>query len=233
MDRNQPKGVKRIVVVAMMALMFFTTAVGQDIYSGSTRLVVINSEWENVTLSGVKDGSLIAMLDCFNKKWPTWMVTHALKTMRKGQHLERYGEGLPTVFYEPQNGWVDVAAQPMGTEFIHVCYWKRTNGHRLFAIYLGKPIDPSIHFVCFYDYSQQKHTLIPAPHIIDEIRTTEDTKFYYELPREGKDLIITEYGPRGQVRHTFKWDGMKPVFSKSEVVEEDGGGDHCDEDEGN
>jgi hypothetical protein len=133
MDRNQPKGVKRIVVVAMMALMSFTTAVGQDIYSGSTSLVVINSEWENVTLSGVKDGSLIAMLDCFNKKWPTWMVTHALKTMRKGQHLERYGEGLPTVFYEPQNGWVDVAAQPMGTEFIHVCYWKRTNGHRLFA----------------------------------------------------------------------------------------------------
>lgn len=233
MDRNQPKGVKRIVVVAMMALMSFTTAVGLDIYSGSTSLVVINSEWENVTLSGVKDGSLIAMLDCFNKKWPTWMVTHALKTMRKGQHLERYGEGLPTVFYEPQNGWVDVAAQPMGTEFIHVCYWKRTNGHRLFAIYLGKPIDPSIHFVCFYDYSPQKHTLTPEPHIIDGFRTTEDTKFYYELPREGKDLIITEYGPRGQVRHTFKWDGMKPVFSKSEVVEEDGGGDHCDEDEGN
>ena len=228
MDRNQPKGVKRIVVVAMMALMSFTTAVGQDIYSSSTSLVVINSEWENL-----KDGSLIAMLDCFNKKWPTWMVTHALKTMRKGQHLERYGEGLPTVFYEPQNGWVDVAAQPMGTEFIHVCYWKRTNGHRLFAIYLGKPIDPSIHFVCFYDYSPQKHTLTPEPHIIDGFRTTEDTKFYYELPREGKDLIITEYGPRGQVRHTFKWDGMKPVFSKSEVVEEDGGGDHCDEDEGN
>jgi hypothetical protein len=48
------------------------------------------------------------------------MVTYALKTMRKGQHLERFGEGLPTVFYEPQNGWVDVAAQPMGTEFMHV-----------------------------------------------------------------------------------------------------------------
>ena len=55
MDRNQPKVVKRIVVVAMMALMSFTTAVGQDIYSGSTSLVVINSEWENVTLSGVND----------------------------------------------------------------------------------------------------------------------------------------------------------------------------------
>lgn len=52
-----------------------------------------------------------------------------------------------------------------------------------------------------------------------------------DLPREGKDLMISEYGPRGHVRHTFKWDGMKPVYAKSEVVEDLGDGEHCDEDE--
>ena len=218
-------------MVALMALMSCASAAGQDVYSGSTSLVAINSEWEGVTLSGAGDGSMTAMLECFNKKWPTWMVTSALKTMKKGLRLERYGEGLPTVFYQPQNGWVDVAASPMGSEFMHVCYWKRSNGHRLLAIYLGKPVDPSLHFVCFYDYSPQKHTLTPEPQIIDGYRTTEDTKYYYDLPREGKDLMISEFGPRGHVRHTFKWDGMKPVYAKSEVIDETGDGEHCDEDE--
>ena len=222
---------KKMVMVAMMALMSFATAVGQDIYSNSTSMVNINSEWEHVTLSGVTDGSLIAMLDCFNKKWPTWMVTYALKTMRKGQHLERFGEGLPTVFYEPQNGWVDVAAQPMGTEFMHVCYWKRTNGHRLLAIYLGKPIDPSIHFVCFYNYDAKRHILTPEPQIIDGFRTTEDTKYYYDLPEEGKELKITESGPKGHFIHTFKWDGMKPVLSHSEKIEDEADGEHYDDEE--
>ena len=210
-----------MMLAVVMVLVAFTTAVGQDVYSGSTNLVVIDSEWESETLSGAADGSLTSMLDCFNKRWPTWMVTYAIKTMKKGKHIERYGEGLPTVFYEAKNGWVDVATNRMGAEFLHVCYWKRTNGHRLLAIYFGKPVDPDIHFVCFYDYSPQAHTLTPEPHIIDGFRTTEDTKFYYDLPREGKDLIISEFGPRGYVRHTFKWDGMKPVYSKSEVIEED------------
>lgn len=211
---------KKMMMVVVLALIAFTTAVGQDIYSGSTSLVDIDREWENETLSGAADGSLTAMLECFNKRWPTWMVTYAVKTMKKGKKLERYGEGLPTVFYEPQNGWVDVSANPMGTEFLHVCYWKRSNGHRLLGIYFGKPVDPSIHFVCFYDYSPQKHTLTPEPHIIDGFRTTEDTKFFYNLPREGKELIISEFGPRGHLEHTFKWDGMKPVFSKSEVIDD-------------
>ncbi len=224
---------KKCFLIILTTLIASTTTVGQSLFSGSTDLEVIANEWESITLKNVPNGSLVTMLDCFNKKWPTWMVTYALKTMRKGQHLERFGEGLPTVFYEPQNGWVDVAAQPMGTEFMHVCYWKRTNGHRLLAIYLGKPIDPSIHFVCFYDYSPQKHTLTPEPHIIDGYQTTEDTKFFYDLPREGRNLIISEFGPRGHVRHTFKWDGMKPVYLKSEFVEDIGDGEHCDEDEDN
>ena len=61
--------------------------------------------------------------------------------------------------------------------------------------------------------------------------TTEDTKFFYDLPQEGKDLIISEFGPKGYLRHTFKWDGMKPVFSKTEVVEDIADRDHYDEDE--
>lgn len=224
--------IRRMAVAAMMLLTTGMTVVAQDIYSGSTSLVDINNQWEKETLSGVADGSLIGMLECFNKRWPTWMVKSALTTMKKGKQkrIDRNGDGLPTVYYEPRNGWVDVASNVMCSEFMHVCYWKRNNGHLLLAIYFGKPCETNLHFVCFYDYAPQKGTLTPEPHIIDGYRTTEDTKFYYDLPREGKDLVILEFGPRGQIRHTFKWNGMKPVYSKSEVVPEDNGGENCEED---
>ena len=64
------------------------------------------------------------------------------------------------------------------------------------------------------------------------MRTTEDREFYYDLPEEGKELKISEFGTRGHFFHTFKWDGMKPVLSKTEKVEnEEADGDHCDEEE--
>ena len=213
----------------MMALMTVAPAAAQDVYSGSTSLDVINNEWENETLGDVADGTLITMLDAFNKRWPTWMLTSAIKTMKKGIRLERYGERLPTVFYDAKNGWVDVASTLMGAEFMKSCFWKRSNGHRLLGIYFGKPVEPSLHFVCFYDYDPQAHKLTPETHIIDGYRTTDDTKFYYDLPQQGKDMIITEVGPRGHIIHTFTWDGMKPVYSKSEVQEDFADGDHCDE----
>ena len=59
---------KRMIVAALMALMTVAPAAAQDVYSGSTSLVVINNEWENETLSDVADGTLITMLDAFNKQ---------------------------------------------------------------------------------------------------------------------------------------------------------------------
>ncbi len=225
------KVMMRMVVVAVMTLTTYTTAAAQDIYSGSTSLVTIDQEWEGETLSGVENGTIYAMLESFNKRWPTWMITCALKTMKKGMRLERYGDRLPTVFCDLPNGWVDVATSVMGAEFMNSCYWRRSNGHHLLGIYFGKPVSPTLHFVCFYDYDPQNHTLTPETHIIDGFRTTEDAKFYYQLPQHGKDMIVIEDGPRGHIIHTFKWDGMKPVYSKSEVQEDFADGDHCDEDE--
>ena len=223
---------KRIVVVAVMAVMSCMTAAGQEsVYDGSTSLVDISNQWEGETLKGAADGTLIGMLDCFNKRWPTWMVTHALKTMRKGLKVERYGERLPSVFYDPKNGWVDVSSNAMNKEFMHVCYWRRTNGHRLLAIYLGKPVDPCLHFVCFYEYDPQKHILTPETHIIYGFKTTKDRKFYYNLPEEGKEMTISESSERGHFVHTFGWDGMKPVYQKTEEIVDFADGEHCDEDE--
>ena len=62
---------KRYFLMTLITLITSMTAIGQNMFSGSTDLEVIANEWENVTLRNVPDGSLVTMLDCFNKKWPT------------------------------------------------------------------------------------------------------------------------------------------------------------------
>lgn len=226
---------KKYLLTTLISLVTCMTVAGQNMFSGSTDLEVIANEWEGRTLGGVADGSLVTMLDCFNKEWPTWMLNSAVKTMKKGVvGRDTYNNGQIVVHNKPQKGWVEVTwwGDAERHEFMKACYWKRANGNRLLGIYFGGlDNDPNIHFVCFYDYDTKKHTLTPEPQIIDGFRTTEDTKFYYDLPEEGKELKISEFGSRGHFYHTFKWDGMKPVLSKSEKIEEEADGEHCDDEE--
>ena len=214
---------KKYFLMAFITLISSMTAMGQDMFSGTTELEVIANEWENVTLRNVPDGSLATMLDCFNKKWPTWLLKAAVKTMKKGvAGRDTYNDGHIVVHNKPKYGFVstDWYGQVERHEFMRACYWKRSNGHRLLGIYFGGTDKyPNTHFVCFYDYDVNKHTLTPEPQIIDGFRTTEDREFYYDLPEEGKELQISEFGPQGHFIHTFKWDGMKPVLSKSEKIE--------------
>ena len=214
---------KKYFLMTFITLISSMTAMGQDMYIGTTELEVIANEWEKVTLRNVPDGSLATMLDCFNKKWPTWMLKAAVKTMKKGvAGRDTYNDGHIVVHNKPKNGFVSVNwyGQVERHEFMNACYWKRSNGHRLLGIYFGgNDKYPNTHFVCFYDYDTNRHTLTPEPQIIDGFRTTEDREFYYELPEEGKELRIVEYGSQGHFIHNFKWDGMKPVFSESEKIE--------------
>lgn len=227
---------KKLFLMTVITLMTSLTAVGQNMFSGSTEMDVIANEWEKTTLKNVPDGSLATMLDCFNKKWPTWMLRAAVKTMKKGvAGRDSYNNEQIVVHNKPKYGFVSVDwwGQAERREFMRACYWKRSNGHRLLAIYFGGTNqEPNIHFVCFYDYNPKKHTLTPEPQIIDGFQSTEDTKFYFDLPEEGKELRISEFGPRGHYLHYFKWDGMKPVFKNSEKIEiDDTGGDYLDEEE--
>ena len=226
---------KKIFLLALITLMTCMTGTGQNMFSGSTDLETIANEWENTTLTGVANGSLVSILDCFNQKWPTWMLNAAIKTMKKGVNgRDTYENDQIVVWNKPKNGFVSVDwwGNAERHEFMRACYWTRPNGYRLFGIYFGGTDNyPNIHFVCFYNYDSKKHTLTPEPQIIDGFRTTEDTKYYYDLPEEGKELRISESGPRGHFIHTFKWDGMKPVLSKSEKIEDDIECEHNDDED--
>ena len=182
----------------------------------------IESGWKTKTINNVVNGSFGTMLERFDQTWPTWMVSKVRDAMEKGlSKVVLNEETALTVIVDAKNGYAEVSDEGTDGEYMSACYWNRTNGHKLLAVLMGDPTDPFIEFVCFYDYDPQKKALIPEPDILAGFRKwTLDDPYFCSLPKQGKNLLIDEYGSGGHIRHTFTWDGMKPVFSKTEDVDD-------------
>lgn len=193
---------------------------------GSTSIEDIDADWATKPISNVANGNFATMLERFYQTWPTWMVRAVRDTMKKGltkQVLDKDTELTVTV--DQKNGFVSVGDGGTDGEYMSACYWNRSNGHKLLAVLLGSPTDPCIEVLCTYDYDPAKKMLTPEPEILKGYRW-HDRKAYSQifcnLPRKGKEITVDDWsGDDGPVRHTFKWDGMKPVYSKSEPLKLD------------
>ncbi len=211
-------------------LVLVMAAMAQDRHFESCPLEVIDKGWKTKTIDHVINGSIGIMLDSFNSTWPTWMVGAACHTMEKGlskEVLDKETELIVTV--DAKNGYVEVNDAGTDGEYMSACYWNRSNGHKLLAIRLGKPTDPCLEIVCFYDYDPAKKTLTPEPDILKGYRwgdKKEFTQVFCRLPKVGKDVIVEEWGNDAPMKHTFTWNGMKPVFAKSEPLEIDNTADY-------
>ena len=182
----------------------------------------IEKGWKTKTINNVVNGSFSVMLERFDQTWPTWMVASVRDAMEKGLSKEVLDEETElTVTVDAKNGYAEVSDAGTDGEYMSACYWNRPNGHKLLAVLMGDPTDPFIEFVCFYDYDPQRKALIPEPDILAGFRKWTPQKPYYcRLPKKGKNFIIDEYGDEGHLRHTFAWDGMKPVFSQTEAIDD-------------
>ena len=212
---------KRNILMAVM-LMSALATIAQGKTFESTPLEVIEKGWGTKTIDNVLNGSLGIMLERFDQTWPTWMGGAIRETMEKGLDKEILDEetGLK-VIVDTKNGYFELDDAGTDGAYMSACVWNRKNGHRLFAIRIGKPTDPCIEFVCFYDYDAQKKTLTPEPDILKGYRWHERgefTQLIYHLPRAGKTLLIDEWGNDEPKQHTFTWNGMKPVYSKTEPL---------------
>lgn len=192
----------------------------------NTSLEDIDQGWANKTISNVANGSFGTMLECFNQTWPTWMVSivcDAIKQEVTKKVIDR--ETNLTVLADAKNGYASVGDGGTDGEYMSACYWNRSNGHKLLAVCLGKPTDPCIEIVCFYDYNPAKKQLIPEPDILKGYRWHDRKEFcqiFCRLPRQGKNVVIEDWhSDNGPMLHTFTWDGMKPVYSKSESMAQD------------
>lgn len=192
---------------------------------GQIYLEDIDKGWPTKTISNVANGSIGVLLESFDKTWPTWMGKTIRNTMEKGLSKEVLDEETElTVIVDATNGYASLGDAGTDDSYMNACVWNRDNGHKLLAVCLGKPTDPCIEIVCFYDYNPQKKTLTPEPDILKGYRWNDKGEFpqiYCRLPRKGKDITIDDWCGNSPVRHTFTWNGMKPVYSKSEPINDD------------
>lgn len=206
---------KFLMMVTMLATAM--TLMAQNAAEEYIGLETIEEGWKTKTIDRVNNSSFHTMLERFDQTWPTWMVESVLETMKKGLTKEILEEETDLkVIADVKNGYAEVSDAGTDGEYMSACVWKRDNGHRLFAVRLGDPTDPFIEFVCFYDYNPQKKTLTPEPDVLGFRKWTPRYPYYCRLPRFGKNLVIEDWGEDGPLLHTFTWNGMKPVLTKTE-----------------
>jgi hypothetical protein len=210
----------------LLAMIFVCCALTVSAQDSSISLEDIDAGWATKPISNVANGSFDTMLERFDQTWSTWMVRAVRNTMKKGlakQVLDKETE--LTVTIDRKNGFVMVGDCGTDGEYMSACYWNRSNGHKLLAVLLGKPTDPCIEILCTYDYDPSKKILTPEPDILKGYRWHDrkaNSQIFCNLPRKGKEVTVDDWhGNDGPMRHTFMWDGMKPVYSKSEPLKVD------------
>ena len=207
--------------LAMMAAM--------TVQAQNTSLEDINKAWASKPIPNVLNGSLSIMLERFDQTWPTWMVGAVRNTMEKGLAKEVLDKETDlTVTVDARNGYAGIGDGGTDGEYMSACYWNRKNGHKLLAVLLGSPTDPCIEVLCTYDYDPQKKTLTPEPDILKGYRWGDRgayNQIFCHLPRKGKNVLVDDWsGDDGPVQHIFTWDGMKPVYAKTQPLEFDDNG---------
>ena len=215
------------VSIIMLLVLFSGTLYAQETYK-YVFLEDLDKQWATKPINNVINGSLGIMLERFDQTWPTWMLGAVRNTMEKGVDKEVLDQETSLIVtVDTKNGYVCVGDGGTDGEYMSACYWNRSNGHKLLAVLLGKPTDPCIEVLCTYDYDPQKKMLTPEPDILKGYRwgdKGEYNQIFCNLPKKGKDITVDDWsGDDGPVRHTFTWDGMKPVYSKTEPYEYDDG----------
>lgn len=218
---------KRVSLILTMGFLSVFSVMAQDMRFESTPLEVINKGWTSKTIDNVINGSFGIMLERFDQTWPTWMVGSIRNTMEQGLSKEVLDEETElTVTIDSKNGYASVGDGGTDGEYMSACYWNRPNGHKLLAVLLGKPTDPCMEVLCTYDYDPQKKTLTPEPDILKGYRwgdKGENKQIFCNLPKTGKNVTVQDWSGDGPVVHTFTWDGMKPVYAKTEPYVYDDG----------
>ena len=185
---------------------------------GATGIETIKEGWSTKVIADVPTAGLGIMLERFDMTWPTAAVGDVCQVMQLGvsKKVLDPDDGY-TVEVDAKNGYVESYTEGSDRQTMSACVWRRTDGHRLFAVVISQPVDPDMEIACFYDCDPQKMTLTPEREILDNIRPLFPTAYMsFILPRTGKDLIVSEYSSGYTYKRIYKWDGMVPVYDRTE-----------------
>lgn len=196
---NQPKSDKQEEASESSSLKNNESATATK--SGTLTVEAIASQWANKVITVENGGSapgIEKLVDAFNSVWPS--------EASKGEKE-----------VDAANGYL---MQMEGNKILSACFWKRANGHALFAVNLGQPQAPVADQAMFYDYDPAKGTLTPEKNAVTDLKTGfEGNRMEYVLPRKGKEVLVKEYIPGWDkyIKHTFNFDGSKHKLARTQI----------------
>ena len=135
--------------------------------------------------------------------------------------MTRHSKGLPqdegeTLTIDTKNGYI--VFERSNDDYDHifrleVCYWNEADGkHKLIAFNdmasftEGKPSVTETTNMCFYRYNNATKRMVACDPPGFEI----DYSCTYELPRVGKDIVVTKWNDDGTFkRKVLKWNGRR------------------------
>lgn len=136
--------------------------------------------------------------------------------------MKRHSKGLPqedgvTLTIDSKNGYI--LFERVGEEDedyifrLEVCYWNESDGkHKLIAFNdmasynQGRPGITETSGIDFFRYDNATKRMVAC----DPPGFEVDFSSVYELPRSGKDIIVTRWNDDGSTKQmTLKWDGKR------------------------
>ena len=192
----------------------------------------VDARWRKTTIkvrNGGQSPNVVTLLKAFHEALPTWVVGEVLKqndhpakgTRRDGSAviLDDHDDDDFRILIDIRNGYADYASVT-DIDQMSCCVWRRTDGHRIFAVSLYEQHDPVQHLLCWYDYDPQTQTMRPERSPIDKYKKPfERMEFSWSLPMQGTDFDIHEYHhfPSMTVTQVYGWDGMEHRHTKTQI----------------
>ena len=172
--------------------------------------------------NGGNTPNIVTLMKAFNEVWNVNVVEGVLNCAKDPNFTKAVDKEYDsTTIVDRKNGYMCEDSGGTDGDYMEACVWRRNNGHRLLAVYLGGSCDPDIQVVCFYDYDPSTETLTPEESPVDTFKGTGCEYVSFSLPHKGKDFIITEFlTDQGTLKYVYTWDGYKHVFHHREAIPE-------------
>ena len=206
---------KKTIILAIALLTCLVSAAQKNL-----TIDQVCDRWQKTTMK-CSDGTIMGLVKAFNSMLPTYSVSEFLREAALPENKRNF-----IVDIDNHNGYASFAegSDDASSESMTACVWRRSNGHRLFAIAFDQPSSKQKAFAAFFDFDPKKNTLTPERDYLAMFKTSfHNSNFGIILPKEGKDVVITEYFMNWWMglRHIYKWDGNGLSWSQTVVDNSD------------
>lgn len=198
-----------ILIIAFLAL----TASAQKRIS----IDDLYAQWQTKNIQGPKSGGILDLVGMFNLNYPTYSGSEFLTDVSRPENQQKW-----IITLDRPNGYASFAegSDDASSESMQACVWKRSNGHKLFAISFEQQSSKVKTFTAFYDLDPATGILKPEKSLA-RLFTPNNPKgiIHTSLPQHGKDMKVTEYYINAMfaITHVYPWDGMKPGRERVEI----------------